>query len=252
MSIGKQLVEIRKVLKISQEELANDFGCKQPTVSDYEKDRITVPMTSIKKIANKYKINLNWLIMNEGPMFLSGIIQDLDKIEEIEKNIQEKLSQELDDLVQKRVREEMSLYKNNVSNNITDINHYWFIEIQGELACGDPMPFTKSTTECLIPISKKILQNPDDCDVFRVNGESMQPEIEHSDLVIIKKETNWQNCNNKIVAVNTTNGLTLTKLIYEKKNNTSMFVPLNQKYPPIVASDSCKLYGYLVHLMRHY
>jgi SOS-response transcriptional repressor LexA len=125
-------------------------------------------------------------------------------------------------------------------------------EIQGEIACGEPIPFDHDASNQLIPVAKRILHNPSDVDILRVNGDSMMPDIEHEDLVIIKKEVDWQACRNKIVAVRTDEGITLKKLVLDDRKQSALLIASNKNYHPIVVDESCYLCGYLLLLVRYY
>ena len=114
------------------------------------------------------------------------------------------------------------------------------------------MEFKEDISERLVPVSKKTLPNPSECDILRVNGESMSPDIEHSDLVVIRRELDWNVCNNRIVAVRTSDGLTLKKLAYDERKRTAMLIASNKRFSPIVADKSCVLCGYLILLIRHF
>jgi len=102
MSIGQRLTKVRKTLKVSQADIAKLLNCSQPNISEYEKDKIGIPISSLKLIRNTYNINLDWFLTGEGSMFIgaptkdqiSGYhtkrVQDLEKqIDELKKNIQD-------------------------------------------------------------------------------------------------------------------------------------------------------------------
>jgi len=251
---------LRKAKKITQTELANLLNCKQPTIHDYEKGRVSPNVPTIQLIATTYNVNLNWLLTGNGSMFLSETIQESEKIEELEKKLRENMEKTIQRAVEKTVEMKMSaIFKSDMSlmgsfkePNQDEASDFWYLEIQGDIACGEPQPFVEDASERLIPVSKRILQSPTDCDILRVNGDSMMPDLEHSDLVIIRKETNWLNCNNRIVAVRNSDGLTLKKLVHDERKRTAMLVASNKKYSPIVVDETFHLCGYLIFLMRYF
>ena len=244
MSYRQRLLTLRKHLKLTQTEMANALGIRQPVVHDYEKGRTSPSVELIHKIASVYNCNLHWLITGEGEMFIS---QDADKnlsLFEIDKRIDEKVTT--------LIKSQFSYYGNQQFSDTANRNEFWYLKVKGDIACGDPMPLTEDISEQLIPISKATLPNPDQCDILRVNGDSMYPEIEHSDLVVIRQETNWENCNNKIVAVRNDDGITLKKLVIDTNKRSAQLIPSNRKYFPILVDESCVLCGYLILLVRRY
>jgi SOS-response transcriptional repressor LexA len=244
MTFGQRLFTLRKAKKLSQTSMANDLKMKQTSIHDYEKDRTSPSIETIQNIASVYNCNLHWLITGKGHMFLSDNTAENFDLLEFEAKIEQKVS----NLVDKH----LSNYGKKQVSKPADANDYWYLTIQGDISCGEPMPFNEDDEELLIPISKAKLQNPNDCDILRVNGESMYPDIEHADLVVIRKESSWEVCSNRIVAVRNDDGLTLKKLVMDERKRTAMLVASNKKYFPILVDESCVLCGYLVLLIRHY
>lgn len=59
---------LRKELGLSQTEFANEIGATQATISRHEKKN-TIPYELLNTINEKFKINLNWLVLGKGEMF---------------------------------------------------------------------------------------------------------------------------------------------------------------------------------------
>ena len=248
MSFKERLRTLRKAKKITQATMANDLKIRQPSVHDYEKGRTSPSVEIIQNIAKIYGCNLHWLLTGEGEMFVSENTSDSLKIQELEKSLDKKIEQKISSMF----RSEITNYNKSQYSSKTEANDFWYLNIMGDIACGEPMPLVEDVSEQLIPISKATLPNPNDCDILRVNGESMSPDIEHSDLVVIRRETDWNVCNNRIVAVRNSDGLTLKKLVFDERHGTATLIPSNRKYKPIVADDTCILCGYLILLVRYF
>ena len=239
MSFGKRFKEFRKTLKKTQQNIADVLGCTQSNVNMYEKDEISPPIKMLHIIRQTFNVNIDWLLFGEGDMFMPASRGYAD----------------LNDIKQKVfsvLRNEFSLLESGVANFDNKNGDCWYFEVQGEIACGEPIPFEQEINDYLIPISKRILHSPHDVDILRVNGDSMMPDIEHADLVVIKKEYNWDVCRNKIVAVKNDDGLTLKKLVIDERKRSAMLVASNKNYHPILVDESCYLCGYLLLLVRHY
>ena len=236
MTFGKRFKELRKVLKKTQQSVADLLNCTQSNINLYEKDEISPSIKSLQIIRQTFNVNLDWLLTGEGEMFIS----DIAKPHEIKQRIFQ------------LIRNELSLLESEEPSQDTIKSNFWNLEIEGEIACGEPIPFIHDISDYTIPISKKVLDNPKDVIILRVNGDSMMPDIEHEDLVIIKKELDWQVCRNKIVAVRTDDGITLKKLVIDERKRSAMLVASNKNYDPIIVDEFCYLCGYLLLLVRYY
>ncbi|MDD3238417.1 MAG: helix-turn-helix transcriptional regulator [Candidatus Gastranaerophilales bacterium] len=62
--------ELRKTLGITLREMSSDLSIPLSSISKYEQGLIKPGVEILSRIAKAYKVNLNWLITGEGPMFL--------------------------------------------------------------------------------------------------------------------------------------------------------------------------------------
>jgi len=72
MSVGKRLILLRKTLDINQSDLAMVMGCTQANVSVYEKDSSAMSAKYLASLRNAYNVNLDWLLLGTGKMFISS------------------------------------------------------------------------------------------------------------------------------------------------------------------------------------
>ena len=61
--------ELRKSLAITLKEMSEDIGIPLSSISKYEQGIIKPGVDILSKIAKVYKVNLNWLVANQGLMF---------------------------------------------------------------------------------------------------------------------------------------------------------------------------------------
>lgn len=61
--------ELRKKLGITLKEMSEDIGIPLSSISKYEQGIIKPGVDILSRIAKIYKVNLNWLIANQGLMF---------------------------------------------------------------------------------------------------------------------------------------------------------------------------------------
>jgi SOS-response transcriptional repressor LexA len=235
--VGKRIKELRDKFKLTQEGFGLKIGVKQGNVADWERGRSSPALEAMQNIVKVYNVNLNWLLTGNGPMFLPLVVSE---------PLQKEIKQKVFDFV----RNELNLLEEETPSH-SENGDFWYLPLQGEIAAGSPLPFNFDSDPIKhIPIAKSQLPNPNICDVFRVNGDSMEPKIEHSDIVVIRREQDWWLCDNKVIAVRTPDGLTLKKLVVDFVNNSACLIPFNPKYKIMFMEEECQIIGYLIFLIR--
>ncbi len=64
MSLGKRLVELRKMRKMTQEDLAKALGVSRGAVSMWEIDQRTPDPSTLQRIANYFGVSVDYLLGN--------------------------------------------------------------------------------------------------------------------------------------------------------------------------------------------
>lgn len=64
-----RLQKIRKKLKLSQEEIADETNITYRAYTSYERGDRKPSFEFLVKLVEKYNVNLNWLIAGKGEMF---------------------------------------------------------------------------------------------------------------------------------------------------------------------------------------
>ena len=72
-SFSKRLKELRHKLNITQSDFANACNVKLTAISKYETGLVKPSFEMLYKIAVVYNVNLNWLILGEGEIFLQTV-----------------------------------------------------------------------------------------------------------------------------------------------------------------------------------
>jgi len=236
--VHERLRDLRKSHGLTQEQFGQKIGAKQGNVADWERGRSSPSLETMNQIVKIYNINLHWLFTGEGKMHIQS-----QQEQELEVNIRQKVFNIL--------RDELTILENDPSFVPSKNDDFLFMPVVGDIAAGEPMPFISDTDPIQhIAIPKRKLSNPSNCEVLRVNGDSMEPKIEHSDIVVIRKDVDWQSCHNKVVAVRTSDGLTLKKLVLDEVKRTAVLMPYNPKYSAIVLDEDSKICGQLVFIVR--
>jgi len=78
MSENQRVKELRKLLKLNQEEFANSIGIQQGSLSDLERGKIGISSEVLKSLIRVYRINPIWLYDGEGEMILKLDLSNRD------------------------------------------------------------------------------------------------------------------------------------------------------------------------------
>lgn len=70
LSIGEKITAIRNKLKIKQKDFAEAIGIMPQALVRNEKNAVKPSADLLIKISETYKVNLNWLLTDNGEMFL--------------------------------------------------------------------------------------------------------------------------------------------------------------------------------------
>lgn len=83
--IGKRLVQLQKELQMNSRQFAMSIDADPSYVSKMEKGDKSISDTYQKKIAEKYHVNLKWLMIGDGPIFVPGVPRGTESTQTHEK-----------------------------------------------------------------------------------------------------------------------------------------------------------------------
>ena len=107
-----------------------------------------------------------------------------------------------------------------------------YMQVVGEIAAGAPVEICDESLATL-SIGRTLIPNVRDFYCFRVNGQSMEPDIKHGDYVVVKKAVEWAGNENKVCAVNLDGEITLKLVIHDHTNKFMVLVSKNIDYDSI-------------------
>lgn len=93
-TVGSRFKKIRKILNLSQEELAKNLNITKQAISNIENSKSMPSIVSMSKLATKYNINLNYLIADSGEIYISK--------DENYKSLRNTLLEEVDEFLKAR------------------------------------------------------------------------------------------------------------------------------------------------------
>ena len=69
MTINERVKEVRKALKLTQDQFADELNITRSSLSVIEIGKTAVTERNIKEICSKFKVNQDWIRYGEGEMF---------------------------------------------------------------------------------------------------------------------------------------------------------------------------------------
>lgn len=216
---GERIKEIRQHYGMKQGDFAAALGIKASAISQMESNRIKPSLDTMLLINQKFGVNLNWLLSGRGDMLNSGAKDIRNKKLE---DLQQFLSAQLQEI--SRVKDESLL---------EEVLH---IPVSGEIAAGIPMESIDQELDVICMKSSMIRGKVEDYISLRVNGRSMEPDIRHNDVILIRKDQDWYKLAGQICAVRIDGAITLKKMVLDTQKQVIILVALNEEFKPIVVN----------------
>jgi SOS-response transcriptional repressor LexA len=229
MQVKQRLNALISMLGITKSEFAKAIKVSPGNVSDwFNKENSNPGQAALKRICEVYNVNLNWLLTGEGPR------QNWD----------------MNSALKRLGLEPVPLDEPEPARIIR-------LPIVGEIAAGTPLSIPDIEPVAYIPVDTAILPNAARCLAFRVSGDSMSPDIIHSDVVIICQDYDWEKLDKRIVAAQINGENTLKTLHLDHKHRQFILYPINNRHHnPLIYNeddqDSVQILGSLVFLIRTY
>ncbi len=236
--IGERLKMMRNALQLKQTEMAKAMELNPSAISQMESGRTKPSLETLAEIAKRYQVDLHWLITGQGQMFNKA--ESVGQQKKQWDKLQKMMNASLEEIVQ--ARQDM-LDAESVDFNVT-----------GEIAAGEPLENYGETLDVVSVRRSMIHGVVGNYIALRVNGRSMEPDIHHNDVVLIRQDQDWRRLEGKICAVRIDGAITLKKLMLDDAKQMIVLVPLNEDYQPIIVNPEnhrdVALIGSLFYLFR--
>lgn len=211
--IGERLTMVLKMMRLKNYQFAKKFNISTASMARYKSgDRLPDPQLLID--LSNAEVNVNWLLTGKGTM---QIVKDFDGW------MKERLAEKL-----KVVDSKTGLIQAPTIDYTRTVN----LPILGEISAGprEHIEDLRHLGESIEIPRTLVTGNSDQYMAFRVNGRSMEPNIMHEDIVVIKQEIDWDFADGKICAVKADDGTTLKKVELDPVNNRIILQPFNIDY----------------------
>ncbi len=237
--VGDRLKELRTHLNFTQQEFALQLNLKQSIFSLYENNQRGMSFDILKRIREVTNCNLTWLITGDGEMF--NIPKTQPKITEF--SLPKKQQSHLEDISDMLIE---------VDNTL---DSFYEIPVMAEIAAGLPDYTGNDEPLEIVSIPSKYVNDPNRVVCFKVSGHSMEPTILPGDLVLITKTKDVLYAENKICGFRTPDGITLKRLLIDRKTKTVILLPINTEFEAQVYDPDdteIELIGVLTFLYRRF
>jgi len=239
-SVGERFRHLRNKIGLSQSQMAERLNLSDfSRISDIERGKTKPNYELLKAITSAFAVNSDWLIKGEGEMF-KGDFPSQSKLS--------KLQQLLDDQL-KQISE--------AKKELEEDEEFFYFPVMAEIAAGQPVPVGQSEEPLeMMPVSKYLINNRENYVCLRVNGHSMEPEIHHGDVLLIRKDCTWKQAMASVVAIRVNGEITLKRLNIDPQSQMIVLNSTNKSYSPIIVNpnsqEDIQLVGQLSYLFRKY
>ncbi|MDD3563147.1 MAG: S24 family peptidase [Candidatus Cloacimonetes bacterium] len=228
--IGTRLGMLVKALNLKNYEFEKKFGISTNSMARYKNNaRYPDPEFLAKLVENG--INVNWLLRGEGTMFIQAPWE---------------LGPDIKTTKKVQIIDGKPVLVNEFDRTYVRTSMF---PIAAEISAGEPLEVMDDydMMDSVEVPNRYLPHGADSYIAFRVNGASMEPQILHGDIVLIKKQYDWENTDGKICAVRFEGGITLKRIQYDQARKGVLLQPLNKDFRVLIIdsdqSDSLIMIG---------
>jgi len=230
--VGQRLAMLMKSMKLKNYQFAKKYGISAASLSRYKAgERYPDPELLLK--LSESEVNVNWLLTGKGT---TRIVKDFDGW--MKERLEEKL---------KVVDSKTGLIQSPTIDYTRTVN----LTIIGDISAGP----REDIIDCRdlgenLELPRSLLPGQTDKYMaFRVNGHSMEPNILHEDIVVIKQELDWEIANERVCAIRADDGVTLKKVELDPTNRRIILQPFNLDYKVQIIDSDQGLEAFLIGVL---
>lgn len=230
--VGQRLAMLMKSMKLKNYQFAKKYGISAASLSRYKAgERYPDPELLLK--LSESEVNVNWLLTGKGT---TRIVQDFDGW--MKERLEEKL---------KVVDSKTGLIQAPTIDYTRTVN----LTIIGDISAGprEDIIDCRDLGESLELPRSLLPGQTDKYMAFRVNGHSMEPNILHEDIVVIKQELDWEIANERVCAIRADDGVTLKKVELDPTNRRIILQPFNLDYKVQIIDSDQGLEAFLIGVL---
>jgi SOS-response transcriptional repressor LexA len=237
-TIGQRLSLVIKAMRLKDYQFASKYGISRASLSRYKLNE-RYPDPEFLEALSKDMINIHWLFTGSGSMYAKDEFQEL-----LQSNQAPTTPTNQDNSIPTITSPILHL----ITDKDFDPTQSITFPIVGEIAAGPPIEIKDEWSQMgqiQLPVSF-LPGNPKQYTVFQVNGRSMEPVLQHQDIVVIKSNQSWEDADEKIAVVRTDDGLTIKKVQIDHRRQQIILQPFNIDYPVLVLDSDWNYGAFLI------
>jgi SOS-response transcriptional repressor LexA len=236
-TVGDRLKMLVRSLSMTHGDFAKQNGISLNSMSRYINNKRSPDPEFLTKLT-ALKVNLNWLLSGEGGMYVSAPWEAKPESKPCKKAEVVSTKSTLSDFAD-------GTYSRTI-----------LLPVLAEISAGMPCKVEENfELDNFVELPRIYLKDKlDNYMVFRVNGQSMEPQIMNNDIVLIQRKDDWSNTDGAVCAVRVNDGITLKRIQFDHHRQQVLLHPFNAEYRVQVVDsmqgDDISLIGTMVMQLR--
>lgn len=255
-TLGDRLLQVRKILKISQMEVSKALAISQSNYSQYEKNTVLPNYQFIANFSKQYGVHYMYLLEGEGSIFKGEIDNKKYGIEtkpcgtpEAEERRQKSnsfltnIQAEMEKLRAQKEREKLA--REGAPPPV-------YLPVEGDVSAGRAL-VDKDKKLSALTVSGYLLERRSGYGCYRINGDNMMPEYRNGDYIVVDQEYQQDDIyNNKVLVVRHGDVITLKKAVFAPNTNNTILLSLNLDDQPVLLDNTYIIIGIVTLLIRSF
>lgn len=228
--VNERLKDLRMNLGLSQKTMGERLHIAQTTYANYETGKANIPDELKARLINQFKVNLNWLVVGQGSMYLDGKEGDAAPVERKEREVP------LSDSMGKEI-EAPAVVRDVTMVPLTNL----------KLSAGHGVEWSDGDfTGEYVPVPRRVAARYGKCRMAAatIKGDSMEPTLRNGEPVVFTLDGMTAD---SIYVIAIGDELLVKRLQRNLGSGKLLVISDNPKYPPMtVDADAVRILGRVV------
>ncbi len=228
--VNKRLKDLRMSLGLSQKTMGEKLQIAQTTYANYETGKANIPDELKARLINQFKVNLNWLVVGQGSMYLDGKEGNVAPVERKEREVSfsDSMGKEI---AQPAVARDVTMVP------LTNL----------KLSAGHGVDWSDGDfTGEYVPVPRRVAARYGKCRMAAatIKGDSMEPTLRNGEPVVFTLDGMTAD---SIYVIAIGDELLVKRLQRNLGSGKLLVISDNPKYPPMtVDADAVRILGRVV------
>jgi len=228
--VNERLKDLRMSLGLSQKTMGEKLQIAQTTYANYETGKANIPDELKARLINQFKVNLNWLVVGQGSMYLDSKEGEVAPVERKEREVP------LSDSMGKEI-EAPAVVRDVTMVPLTNL----------KLSAGHGVEWSDGDfTGEYVPVPRRVAARYGKCRMAAatIKGDSMEPTLRNGEPVVFTLD-GMTAASIYVIAIG--DELLVKRLQRNLGSGKLLVISDNPKYPPMtVDADAVRILGRVV------